>query len=99
MDIVFAAGFQAGNAEAKGYHFDAVESAQDLAADFIGDDEKTLREKFDIVIAPDFALEAHDGGEFLQLDRAGEFRCCPVGLLMRSLKIVVAGSLLAVASR
>ena len=42
-------------------------------ADFIGDNEKPLRQKLYIVIAPDFTLEADDGGEFFQLIELANF--------------------------
>ncbi len=73
MNVILAAGFEAGNAKAEGDHFVFGESAKDLAADFIGHDEQALREKFDIVIAPDLALQAHDGAEVFQLIELANF--------------------------
>ncbi len=64
VKIVFAAGFQARDAEAKGDHAATVEGAEHLAADFVGDDEQAEREKFEVVKTPDFLLEADDFGEF-----------------------------------
>lgn len=79
MDVELRAGFEAGNAEAEGDHFGAVESAEDLAADFVCDDEKALGEEFDVVVAPDLALETDDGGEFFQLIELANFYVVRLG--------------------
>ena len=47
-------------------HFDAIEGADDLSTDLLGDHEKTERNQFRVSEIPDFPLQGDSGAQFLE---------------------------------
>src|SRR6185312_7199324 len=67
MKVRHSARFYSGNAEAEANHPAAIEGAENLPADFVGNNKQTQRQQLDIVESPNFTLQPKNLGKLTQL--------------------------------
>jgi hypothetical protein len=73
MNVVLSATLQTRDPQAKSHHLAAVERPENLSADFIRHYEQSLRQQFNIVKAPNLALQLNHGRKFIELGELVNF--------------------------